>query len=242
MSSEKTYKQAFHSKRKYPSLKFENYFEIFDLLAGHLYDSKITYLELGVADGGSLEIARKLFGEKSTIIGVDLYEDKSFLKNDGTANHIIFGNQTSDETKNKLISITANSGIDIIVDDGSHISEDMILSFIKLFPLLNENGIYIIEDLNVINSSKHYKSFYGITIFDYMKGLSENLNNPFRDFSRAKDRYKEPRETRKPFSIKNKGGLLINDDIVKQIFSIQWFENMVAITKKTKPEPLSLWI
>lgn len=242
MSMKKTYKEIFYSKRKYPCLKNENYFEVFDLLAGHLYDSKITYLELGVADGGSLEIIRKLFHKESTIIGVDLYEDKSFLKEDNTANHIIFGNQTSQETKNKLISITANSGIDIIVDDGSHISEDMILSFINLFPLLNENGIYIIEDLNIINSLKHYKSFYGINIFDYMKGLSENLNNPFRDTSLIKSRYKEPRETRKPLVIKNKGGLLKNDDIVKQIFSIQWFENMIAITKKTKPEPLILWI
>ncbi len=44
---------------------------------------------------------------------------------------------------------------DIIIDDGSHMNRDVIKSFELLFPLLNDNGIYIVED-TICYKSHHY--------------------------------------------------------------------------------------
>jgi len=38
--------------------------------------------------------------------------------------------------------------IDIVIDDGSHMSEDQIISFNTLFDHVSENGIYAVEDLH----------------------------------------------------------------------------------------------
>ena len=40
-----------------------------------------------------------------------------------------------------------NSPIDIIIDDGSHIGEHQVFSFIVLNKYLSPNGIYVIEDI-----------------------------------------------------------------------------------------------
>jgi hypothetical protein len=74
----------------------------------------------------------------------------------------------------------------------------MIISFIKLFPYLKENGIYIIEDVNCCYSPEHQESFYGIGVYDYFKGLAERLNTDHIDHTLRSDRYKIPRENRYP--------------------------------------------
>jgi hypothetical protein len=38
-------------------------------------------------------------------------------------------------------------GLDIVIDDGSHIASHQRKSFETLFPLLDPEGIYIVEDL-----------------------------------------------------------------------------------------------
>jgi demethylmacrocin O-methyltransferase len=37
--------------------------------------------------------------------------------------------------------------LDIVIDDGSHISSHVIMSFSTLFPALSDGGLYVIEDL-----------------------------------------------------------------------------------------------
>jgi hypothetical protein len=37
-------------------------------------------------------------------------------------------------------------GFDIIIDDGSHVNEHVITTFEYLLPILNNEGLYVIED------------------------------------------------------------------------------------------------
>src|SRR5690606_25272310 len=39
-------------------------------------------------------------------------------------------------------------GIDIVLDDGSHVAAHQATSFDVLFPLLAEGGLYVVEDLH----------------------------------------------------------------------------------------------
>jgi hypothetical protein len=225
-----TYREAFLSERKLSSDKYDHYFDVYDHLFGHLYDQDITYVEISVQNGGSLETASKLFGKKSRIIGVDIEPSCKLLEKKGLAQKIIIGSQTD---KNCLEEIrSAVSSIDILIDDGSHIQYDMIFTFINLFPSIKENGIYIIEDTHTNYSPQHQNSFFGIGLYDYFKGLSERLNLDFIDPELRKDRYKIPREER----------VCINkpQDISSQIFSIEFFDSIIAIQKRKKQEPLRI--
>jgi hypothetical protein len=226
----KSYREAFFSERKFICDKYDHYFEIYDHLFGRLYNSNITYVEIGVNKGGSLEIAKKLFGPKSVIVGVDINPLCKNLETIGLASHIIIGSQTDDECLKQIISKSSN--IDVIIDDGSHIQSHMIKTFIKLFPYLKENGIYIIEDTHTNYSLEHRESFLGIGLYDYFKGLSERLNINFMDPSLRRSRYKIPREKRIPIQKFY--------DITEEIFSIEFFDSIVAIRKKKKLEPLRI--
>ena len=149
--------------------KWEHYFDIYDHLLGRFYESKVNYLEIGVQNGGSLEIAKKLFASNSLIIGMDIDPNCKHLENK-VANEIIIGSQVDDTTLSK---VSKYAPLDIIIDDGSHIQSHMIVTFLKLFPLLSQDGIYIIEDTHTNYSPEHQESFLGIGLYDYFKGLSE---------------------------------------------------------------------
>lgn len=224
----KTYKEIFDSQRNFNSDKWEHYFDIYDHLLGRFYESKVNYLEIGVQNGGSLEIAKKLFASDSLIIGMDIDPNCKHLEGK-VANQIIIGSQVDDATLSKVSEF---SPFDIIIDDGSHIQSHMIVTFFKLFPLLSQNGIYIIEDTHTNYSPEHQESFLGIGLYDYFKGLSERLNIDFINSHFRKDRYKLPRSERS--SIRQ------IPDIVRDIFSIEFFDSVIAIKKRTKTEPLRI--
>ena len=66
---------------------------------------------------------------------------------------------------------------DVIIDDGSHVNEHVLISFETLFPLLHENGIYCVEDLQ----TSYWTEFGGSeddprTSMNYFKKLADGLN------------------------------------------------------------------
>ena len=52
--------------------KWKHYFEIYDRHFSRFREREISVLEIGVADGGSLEIWRRYFGPKARIVGLDI--------------------------------------------------------------------------------------------------------------------------------------------------------------------------
>jgi hypothetical protein len=218
----KTYKDFFNEPRNFNSDKWEHYFEIYDHLLGRFYESKIKYFEIGVQNGGSLEIAKKIFSHDSFIMGLDIDPNCKHLEGK-IANKIIIGSQVDDTVLSKVSEFAP---FDIIIDDGSHIQSHMIVTFLKIFPLLSQNGVYIIEDTHTNYSPEHQESFLGIGLYDYFKGLSERLNIDFINSHFRKERYKLPRNERS----------LINQipDIVRDIFSIEFFDSVIAIKKERK--------
>lgn len=111
-------------------------------------DQRISLLEIGVGGyesphrgGESLRMWREYF-RRGLIFGLDLH-DKSSL--DRPRMETVRGDQSDPET---LASIVAEIGpLDIVIDDGSHLSDHVLTSFIEFFPRLNSGGIYVIEDL-----------------------------------------------------------------------------------------------
>jgi voltage-gated potassium channel Kch len=113
----------------------------------HLRQRPITLLEIGVGGydkpehgGGSLRMWRRYF-PKGKIVGLDYYDKTRHAEK----RIRIYQGDQSDETL--LRRIVAEVGRpDIVIDDGSHQNHHVIKSFEVLFPLLAEDGIYVIED------------------------------------------------------------------------------------------------
>lgn len=109
---------------------------------------KLNILEIGIggyentkAGGESLRMWKAYF-PKSHIFGIDIYDKKY---HDEPRIKTFRGSQVDAEF---LTTVAAKIGtIDIIIDDGSHYNDHVIISFKILFPLLSHKGIYVIEDL-----------------------------------------------------------------------------------------------
>ena len=168
---------------------FHNYTRQYQGLLNDFRDKPIKYLEIGVYNGGSIKAMRESFKNAICIVGLDV--DPCQHITDVNSNiYIEQGNATNPEF---IKNITATYGrFDIILDDGSHMNEDVIKSFELLFPLLNNNGIYIVEDticyrshINA-NYKNHLDYFFQYTKylnqwrFDSTEGVKDHCVDPFK--------------------------------------------------------------
>ena len=63
----KKYSDIWNQPRKLKSDKWEHYFDIYDHCLSSFYDKKISFLEIGIQNGGSIEVAQKVMEQKSLI-------------------------------------------------------------------------------------------------------------------------------------------------------------------------------
>lgn len=142
---------------------------------------KMNILEIGVGGynnpvaGGASARLWKTYFPNSYIFSIDIY-DKSFHEEDRIK--IFEGSQGDIKFLN---DVAAEVGVfDIIIDDGSHLNEHVILAFKTLFPYLNEGGIYVVED----TQTAYWPDWGGSTdltssntSMGFMKSLIDGLNH-----------------------------------------------------------------
>jgi hypothetical protein len=122
------------SKGHYYTRWYEKYFK-------EISNKELKILEIGVLNGSSIKMWEEYF-QNSKIYGLDINDLKSY--NTDRIN-ILQGDQSD---KSFLEQLSKQHGpFDIVIDDGSHRSSDMRASFNALFPLVKNDGYYIIEDL-----------------------------------------------------------------------------------------------
>jgi 23S rRNA U2552 (ribose-2'-O)-methylase RlmE/FtsJ len=145
---------------KCPAIR-HTYTPPYHVLLSPLRQSVKTILEIGIGNvplmkpivgenykpGASLRMWRDYF-PNANIIGCDIL--RSVLFNDEDRIKTFFVDQSNESSLVELAkSITPNGNyLDLIIDDGSHIEEHMILSFKTLWQYVKpKGGIYIIEDI-----------------------------------------------------------------------------------------------
>ncbi len=132
------------TRRGKPADKWSSYFDSYDRLLRKLAIEKITMLEVGIDRGGSLELWATYFINAQLIVGCDIDADCANYRFDDDRIKVVIGNITDPSTINKISELSMEYSL--IIDDGSHNYRDVIDSFIRLFPLLEPGGIYIVED------------------------------------------------------------------------------------------------
>lgn len=126
--------------------KWTRYLSEYDLLFRHLKDKHVRLLEIGVQNGGGLEIWSDYFGDGLKFIGCDINPECAALRFDDPRIHFVLGDANTSTTQEEILSISRE--LDIVIDDGSHCSGDIIRSFLRYFPNIVDGGIYVAEDLH----------------------------------------------------------------------------------------------
>ena len=124
------------------------YTPVYHGLFGHLRERPIRLLEIGVGGyefrkvgGASLAMWADYF-PAGRIVGIDIAEKELNL---GPRVHIVRGSQSDERFLTQLA--TERGPFDIVIDDGSHVPEDVVKSFWTLFPTLVKSAFYVIEDI-----------------------------------------------------------------------------------------------
>jgi O-antigen biosynthesis protein len=155
--------------------KWVQYLGIYEREVGRVIARRgpVRLLEIGVQNGGSLQIWRKALPAGSEVVGIDIDPRCAALDLGGNV-RILIGDATDHETVERLLG---NELFDVIVDDGSHISSDVIAAFFLCFPRVAPGGTYIIEDLHASYWASHGGGLQrpGSAI-EFLKSLTDAVN------------------------------------------------------------------
>ncbi len=124
--------------------KWLHYFPVYERYFTPWRDKPLKFLEIGVSQGGSLDMWRSYFGPDAVIYGIDI--DPACARFDGRSGQVRIGSQ--DDAGFLASVVDEMGGIDLVLDDGSHDSVHIRKSLDTLFPSLADGGVYMIEDLH----------------------------------------------------------------------------------------------
>ncbi|MGI4900895.1 MAG: hypothetical protein ACRYG5_04405, partial [Janthinobacterium lividum] len=116
---------------------------------------RLNLLEIGIQNGGSLEIWAKYFGNAANIVGCDIDLRCLDLEYTDPRISVVVGDANLDLIEHRIAEHAAD--FDIIIDDGSHQSRDIVNSFLRYFPRVRDGGLYVAEDLH----SSYWQQFEG---------------------------------------------------------------------------------
>ena len=202
--------------------KWSLYLDLYDEKLNNYRLLPIKLFEIGILNGGSLEIFAEYFTKAKLILGCDIDTKCEQLKYKNSNIKLIIGDANKQEIKDK---ITKYSKFDIIIDDGSHNSIDVVSSFSNYFNHLEEGGLYIIEDLHCSYWQEHGGGlFYPISSINFFKKLIDILNYEHWGVEKKKDWLLKGFSTNYKIEVSN-----IQFD---QIHSIEFINSMCFITKK----------
>ncbi|HWY15758.1 MAG TPA: class I SAM-dependent methyltransferase [Rhizomicrobium sp.] len=153
--------------------KWKHYFPAYEQHFGRFVYRPVVFWEIGCGKGGSLQMWKRYFGPHAQIIGLDIRPECRAFEEDQIAVRI--GDQAQ---KGFLDSVLNEFGPpDAVLDDGSHKMDDIAATFRHLYPRLDRNGVYMVEDLHTA-----YMERYGGglrregTFIEICKTLIDELN------------------------------------------------------------------
>lgn len=220
--SRKTLHQLYTDHTGKVSDKWSLYLTEYDRLFDDYRDKPVRLLEIGIQNGGSLEIWLKYFSKASALIGCDINPDCARLSYDDPRIGVVIGNANTPEARERVFQRSPQ--FDIIIDDGSHLSSDIIKSFALYFPRVVEGGIFIVEDLHCSYWSQFegglFDPYSSITFF---KRLADVINHEHWGIPKARTDILR--------GIFTKYGCEIDAEALSQVHSVEFINSMCVVRK-----------
>ena len=195
--------------------KWKHYFEIYDRHFSRFRGSDVHVVEFGVSHGGSLQMWKNYFGPDCRIFGIDINPHCKTLEEERI--EIFTGDQ---EDRQFLRSLTKKiPRIDILIDDGGHKMRQQINTFEELFHCVDENGVYLCEDLH----TSYWPNWGG----GYKKrGSFIEYSKDFIDYINAWHSVRSDR--------------LSVTDFTRSVHSLHFYNSILVIEKQPIEQPFDL--
>jgi SAM-dependent methyltransferase len=181
--------------------KWAHYFNIYERYLAKFVGTEVTIVEVGVYSGGSLGMWSRYFGPRSRIVGIDI---EPACRTYARENMEIFIGDQADRAFwadfRKKVPV-----VDILIDDGGHLPQQMRVTLEEMLPHLRPGGIFITEDIHGVHH--HFES--------YVSGLARELNA--MNYARP-----DPTKT-------------VPSDFQKHIYAIHRYAYMTVIEKTAVP-------
>jgi O-antigen biosynthesis protein len=158
------------------SNKWSIYLSEYDRIFSCFRDYPVRILEIGVQNGGSLEIWGNYFPKAQAIVGCDINLECGKLIFDDPRINVVIGDAKTENTTVEILNLSP--GFEIIIDDGSHLPRDVVNCFSRYFRYLGQGGIFIVEDLHCSYWSS-YKGglYYPYSSISFFKRLADVVNH-----------------------------------------------------------------
>ena len=143
------------------------------------YRSKeINILEIGILEGLKMFVLSKYLTRANFYgIDIDINNFNNYPHSKDFLDRVIDVQKIDSRNKNE--TNTYNYNFDLIIDDGDHNPESIILTFKNFYSKLNKGGIYIIEDVRKPSRLNLLKKFFDSKNinFDFMINKEQFSNN-----------------------------------------------------------------
>ena len=196
---------ASYMRSKYLSIKWSSYFQVYDSVLEKYRGTPVTFVEIGVLNGGSLFMWRDYLGDSARIIGIDLNPTAKKWESHGF--EIFLGNQSDPAFWNDFFAVVGP--VDVLVDDGGHTNEQQVVTAACSLPWVNDGGMLIVEDTHT-----SYLTEFGnpssYSFMNYAKALIDDINKRSPELSPRKE---------------SLGGVL---------YSVAFYESIVAFSVNRK--------
>ncbi len=205
--------------------KWSLYLSEYDRLFADYREQPVRLLEIGVQNGGSLEIWSRYFIHAQRIVGCDINPDCARLRYADERISVIVGDANTDRTEAEIAALCP--AFDLIVDDGSHRSDDIVRSFVRYFRRLADGGLYVAEDLHC----SYWARFRGglhdpASSMAFFRRLTDVVNHEHWGTPALRSSVLEP--------FAREYGIDIGDALLSHIHSIE-FANSLCVIRKCAP-------
>lgn len=219
----KNFREIFIGHNGKVANKWDIYLNTYSEKLAYFKDFPIRILEIGIQNGGSLEIWENYFHEAWLIVGCDINPRCSKLNYDSQKIRVVVGNINEQSTQKTILNYS--NYYDLIIDDGSHNCSDIISTFANYFKYLSNNGVYVIEDLHC----SYWKQFgggldYPNSSISFLKKLVDICN--YEAWGLSVNREKFLKQFYDEYSIS------ISEETLASIHSVEFFNSMCFIRKK----------
>lgn len=202
--------------------KWALYVSEYERLFSPYRNRPVNLLEIGVQNGGSLEIWTKYFPNAQKLVGCDIDPKCRLLKYEDTRVAVVIGDANTDAVQAEVLSHAPT--LDLVIDDGSHRSDDIVRSFCRYFPALVDGGMFVAEDLHC----SYWREFQGGLLYrfssiEFFKRLVDVVNHEHWGIKKSRQ------ELLKPFLSKYRTA--IDEETLQHIHSVEFANSMCVIRK-----------
>ena len=196
-------------------LKLDHYLDVYHDLLRDWQGRDVTFMEIGIFKGGSIDLWKGFFGPGSTLVFLDI--DPACQAFAGPGVHVEIGDQADPVF---LKSVAEKYGpFDIIVDDGGHKMDQQATSLRHLWPTVKNRGLYVVEDTH----TSYWPGFGGGfrqrgSFIEIAKDLIDRMHSWYTD----------------------QDEIFPLHPAARQVESVKFYDSMIVVEKNLKDPPKTI--